>query len=80
MPKPTVNLETSVISYLTARLSRDVVTLANQQITQDWWHNHRGEYGLYVSQPVLQEASAGGGKASEGVGRPCVARNHAGND
>lgn len=59
MDKPTVYIETSIISYLTARRSRDIVTLANQQLTQDWWNNHQGSYALYISQYVLDEAGAG---------------------
>jgi len=35
--KPTVYIETSVISYLTAKLSRDLIVAAHQQITNDWW-------------------------------------------
>lgn len=34
--KPTVYIETSVISYLTARPSRDLRTAAYQQVTRDW--------------------------------------------
>jgi predicted nucleic acid-binding protein len=55
---PSVYIETSVISYLTAFPSRDVVLLAHQQITQSWW-SQRGHYDLYVSQAVLDEAAAG---------------------
>lgn len=64
-PKPTVYIETSIISYLTARLSRDIVMLANQQLTRDWWDNHRSEYGLYISQYVLDEAGAGDPQAAQ---------------
>ena len=35
--KPTIYLETTILSYLTAFLSRDLVTAAHQQITQEWW-------------------------------------------
>jgi len=33
--KPRVYIETSVISYLTSRPSRDLIVAANQQITRD---------------------------------------------
>ena len=31
----TVYIETSIVSYLTARPSRDLITVANQQITKN---------------------------------------------
>ena len=65
MDKPTVYIETSIISYLTARSSRDIVTLANQQLTQDWWNNHQGSYDAFVSQPVVREVSAGDSQAAQ---------------
>jgi hypothetical protein len=30
-------IETSIPSYYTARPSRDLMHLANQQATRDWW-------------------------------------------
>jgi hypothetical protein len=57
--KPRVYIETSVISYLTSRPSRDLIVAANQQITRDWWETRRAEFELLISQLVVQEASAG---------------------
>ncbi len=51
--------ETSVISYLTSRPSRDVVTAAHQQLTLDWWSNARPGFRVFVSEIVVQEASLG---------------------
>jgi len=56
--KPTAYVETTVFSYLTALPSRDLVLAAHQQVTRDWWSG-RDAFGLYVSQFVLDEASAG---------------------
>src|SRR5712692_1117897 len=56
---PTVYIETTIVSYLTARPSRDLVMAAHQQITQDWWANRRAEFALFISQFVFQEASMG---------------------
>jgi predicted nucleic acid-binding protein len=55
--QPTVYIETTIVSYLTARLSRDLVTAAHQQSTQDWWAKRRARFALFVSQFVIQEAS-----------------------
>lgn len=54
-----VYIETSVISYLVARPSRDLITAAHQQLTQEWWQNRRAHFALYASQLVIQEAGAG---------------------
>ena len=57
--KPKVYLETTIVSYLTARPSRDLITAAHQQITQQWWHTQRTRFDLFVAPPVMQEANAG---------------------
>ena len=44
--KTRVYIETSVISYLTARPSRDLVGMARQQVTQTWW-DVRAKHDLY---------------------------------
>jgi len=35
--KPRIYLETTFVSYLTARVSRDLVVAAHQQVTNEWW-------------------------------------------
>ncbi len=57
--KPRVYIETTVPSYLTARPSRDLVRAAHQQITREWWDQHRTGFELVVSQLVLDECGAG---------------------
>lgn len=54
-----VYLETSFISYLVARPSRDVVVAGHQQTTQEWWDNRRSLFECLVSQFVIDEASDG---------------------
>jgi predicted nucleic acid-binding protein len=54
-----VYLETTFISYLVARASRDLLIAAHQQATQEWWANRRSEFDNCVSQVVIDEASAG---------------------
>src|SRR5467141_1553659 len=47
-----VYVETTFISYLVARPSRDVIVAGHQQTTQDWWANRRSEFACSVSQVV----------------------------
>ena len=54
-----VYLETTFISYLVARPSRDLLVAAHQQATQEWWANRRSEFANCVSEVVTEEASAG---------------------
>ena len=61
--KPTAYIETTVISYLTALPSRDLILAAHQQVTREWW-SARAAFDLYVSQFVLDEASAGDSAAA----------------
>jgi predicted nucleic acid-binding protein len=61
--KPKVYLETTIISYLTARPSRDIITAAHQQSTQEWWDMSREKFDVYVSQIVIQEAGSGDDEA-----------------
>src|SRR5438067_2241277 len=59
MDKPAIYIETSVVSYLVARPSRDLIVAAHQQLTSDWWYGHSENYNLFISQIVLDEARAG---------------------
>ncbi len=56
--KQRVYLETTIVSYLTALPSRDLVRAAHQQLTSEWWQR-RERFDLFVSEAVLQEAAAG---------------------
>jgi predicted nucleic acid-binding protein len=62
--RPTVYVETSVVSYLTAKTSRDVVRLARQQLTREWWER-RSRFELVVSYAVIDEAGRGDRAAAE---------------
>jgi hypothetical protein len=53
-----VYVETTIVSYLTARPSRDIIQRAHQQLTRRWWRTRRLGFELYVSPPVVQEAAA----------------------
>jgi predicted nucleic acid-binding protein len=60
---PKAYIETSVVSYLTARPSRDLVRAAHQQVTQEWWATRDG-FECFVSQFVIDEAAAGDAEAA----------------
>ena len=57
--KPTLYLETTVVSYYTARLSRNIVARAHQRLTYSWWQQREGLFKIYVSPVVLEEAARG---------------------
>lgn len=57
--RSSVYLETTVISYLAAWPSRDLVMAAHQQLTHEWWQRRRAAFDLYISQAVVEEASRG---------------------
>ena len=54
-----VYIETSVVSYLTARTSGDLVTAAHQRVTAEWWQCRRNDFELVISDLVLDEAGRG---------------------
>lgn len=57
--RPTIYVETSVVSYLTARPSRDLVTAARQALTRDWWERAAERWELAISALVIEEAAKG---------------------
>src|SRR5262245_3388290 len=63
--QPTVYIETSIVSYLTARPSRDLLVAAHQQLTVVWWDEQRTRYEIFTSQVVLAEARAGDPDAAQ---------------
>ena len=62
--KPTAYIETSVVSYLTARPSRDVVVAAYQEITREWWNGAVERFDLLASELVVAEAGGGDAEAA----------------
>ena len=55
----TLYVETSIVSSLAGRASRDLLIAACQQATRDWWQDQRERYELFTSQLVVAEAAAG---------------------
>lgn len=60
-----VYIETTIVSYPTARPSRDVVIAGHQQVTREWWDTRRLEYELCISVLVLDESGAGDSQAAQ---------------
>ncbi len=58
MAKPRAYVETSVIGYLTAEPSRDLILAAHQEVTREWWSG-RDRFDLLVSEAVLEEITRG---------------------
>lgn len=54
-----VYIETSMVSYLTARPSNNLILMANLEITREWWDVRRDRFTLYISQVVLDEVARG---------------------
>ena len=59
MDKKTVYIETSIVSYLTARPSSDLLAAAWQKVTIDWWETQRDRFDLFASDVVIEEAGRG---------------------
>ncbi len=55
----TVYIETTIVSYLVGRPSRDLLLAAHQELTREWWAGERLRYECVTSAEVLREASLG---------------------
>ena len=63
--KRRVYIETSVVSCLASRPSRDLVVAGRQQLTHTWWEVRRPAFDLVISQVVLDEVRAGDPNAAQ---------------
>jgi predicted nucleic acid-binding protein len=54
-----VYIETSILGYLTARPTKNLIIAANIEITRDWWESRRNNFSLYISQIVIDEVTQG---------------------
>ena len=59
MTKPTVYIETSIISFLTSRPSHDLSMSWHQKTTREWWETCRENYHLHISDAVYDEIAMG---------------------
>lgn len=63
--KKTIYIETSVVSYLTSRGSRDLLIAARQEETRELWPRLLSEFESYVSSLVFAESECGNHEAAE---------------
>jgi predicted nucleic acid-binding protein len=57
--KESIYIETTVVNYYTSKPSRDIIVLAHQEITRQWWALAIKRYNVFISQVVIEEASLG---------------------
>jgi hypothetical protein len=50
--KQKVYIETSIVSYLTAKPSNDLRAMANQNSTIEWWESRKSEFDIFISEFV----------------------------
>lgn len=62
--KPTVYLETTIPSFLTAGPSNNLIVAGKQETTRQWWERRKEKYDLFVSQLVIDEAGKGDAAAA----------------
>ena len=63
-PHVRVYIETTVISYLTARPSKNPVQEGRRQVTLRWWGVRRKEFSVVISPLVVDEARQGDSEAA----------------
>ena len=63
MAKSKVYLETTIVSYLVAAPSTDLIQAAHQQVTLNWWAG-RSRFELFISRAVVTEAGRGNPEAA----------------
>ena len=54
-----VYIETSILGYLTARSTKNLILAANIETTRDWWEFRRSAFTLYTSEAVIEEVAQG---------------------
>ena len=59
-----VYLETTVVSYYTSRPSNNIIVLAKQRITEQWWPQALNRFDIFISEAVVEEAADGDPEAA----------------
>ncbi len=69
--KPTVYVETTVVSYLTSRPSNNVVISSRQDATRQLWNEHFDSFEFIVSDIVITEIKEGDENKRQHINRIC---------
>jgi predicted nucleic acid-binding protein len=59
LERPTVFLDTTILSYVVGGASRDPLVARHQRITRIWWKRYRHRFELVLSDRVVQEMRRG---------------------
>ena len=59
MARQSVYIETTVLSYLTSKPSRDLLVAAHQHVTAEWWESRLPLFEPFISPLVIDEISRG---------------------
>ncbi|MBI2471872.1 MAG: type II toxin-antitoxin system VapC family toxin [Planctomycetes bacterium] len=62
--KESIYLETTVVSYYTSKPSRDIIVLAHQEITLEWWPKAIKRFDIFISEVVVEESRLGDHEAA----------------
>ena len=57
--KKRIYIETTVVSYFTAKPSRDIMIAGHQDVTREVWDQLTSNYETYISALVFEEAGRG---------------------
>jgi len=63
--KKKVYIETSFVSYLAARPTRNLVAAAWQEVATAWWETRGPQFDLYASELTVAEAGRGDKAAAQ---------------
>jgi hypothetical protein len=62
--RPTVYLDTTIPSFLTAWASHNPERARKQRVTREWWELHRWQFDIRISEHVRSEADKGDARAA----------------
>lgn len=64
MKKYNVYLESSFISYLASKKSKNLTVASNQRASKEWWQHQKHHFDLFISPLVINEISQGNSTAA----------------